>query len=223
MKYAIRSAGSVLVVAVVLTGCEGADRGLAPEVQPLASAAPVTCAAVTDPQGDAVASDGSGVRGEPYQDIVRAEVCKKGGRFVFVMDVGGPLPAGPVGPGETILQEWSWNINSDPATFPAGFPFPDGSAAPPEFIVWVLWDGRTFTASVIDRRPLLAGRDARITPAPFHIEGATVKVWVGAGLLGKPEAFAWIARTNNWPSPPGTSDPQTLDRAPDAAPAPWPG
>ncbi len=220
MKHSIGSAGSACVCSLLLPGCGAADRSLAPEIQPLALAAPVTCAAVTDPQGDAVASDGSGIRGEAYQDIVTAEVCKIGGGFFFAMNVAGSLPTEP---GEVVLQEWSWNINSDPATFPAGYPFPDGAAAPPEFIVQVLWNGRAFAASVIDRRPLLAGRDVRITPAPFHIEGMTIKVWVGAGVLGKPETFTWIGRTNNWPEPPGTSQPQTLDRAPDAAPALWPG
>jgi hypothetical protein len=222
MNYAIGTAPSVFCLSLLMLGCTGKEAPLAPEVRPLASVWARTSAAVTDPEGDAVASDGSGVVGEAYQDIVGADVSKTGRNFVFVMDVAGPLPARRARHHGRILQEWSWNLNTDPSTFPAGFPFAPGTAAPPEFIVLVLWDGRTFRGSVIDRRPLLTGEDVRVTSVHFRIKRATVEVSVNAALLGNPATFTWVARTNNWLVRMGTGDPQTLDRAPDTAPAFWP-
>jgi hypothetical protein len=222
MKFAIGSAASVLCFSLLLLGCVREDTVLAPDVHPLAPVAVLTSAAVADPEGDAVASQGNGLTGEAYQDIVGADVSKERGTFVFLMDLAAPLPARPdLNPG-THLQEWSWNLNTNPSTFPAGFPFAPGSVAPPEFSVLVLWDGSAFTASVIDRRPLLVGEDATITAVPFDISGAQVRVYVDAALLGNPARFAWIARTNDWPSQMGTNSVQTLDRAPDAAPGFWP-
>lgn len=222
MKYAIGSASSVLCFSLLLVGCGVEDRVLAPKGPRLTSTAVPTSAAVSDPQGDAVASDGSGLIGQAYQDIISANVSKEGQSFVFVMDVAASLRAHPIRRHGRILQEWSWNLNTDPSTFPAGFPFAPGSAAPPEFSVRVLWDGRTFSGSVMDRRPLLVGGHVTITSVRFRIKRETVTVSVDAALVGNPESFTWIARTNNWPSPMGTGNPQTLDRAPDTAPAAWP-
>jgi hypothetical protein len=220
MKYAIRSALSVLFFSLLL-GCGGEERVLAPEGPRFTSAAVEATGEVSDPVGDAVASDGSGVIGEAYQDIVSAGVSKKGRTFVFAIHVAASLPSHPTRPHQKVLQEWSWNLNTDPSTFPAGFPFAPGTAAPPEFIVLVLWDGRSMRASVIDRRPLLKGERVTITPAPFHIRRGTVTVSVGAGALGNPESFFWVARTNNWLVRMGKGDPQTLDRAPDSGQATW--
>lgn len=221
MKYAIGLTPTVCF-SLLLLGCGREDTLVAPQVSRLTSTVEIPSAVVSDPQGDAVASDGSGVIGKAYQDIVRAELTKKGNDFVFLMDVAGPLPDHPVRRRERALQEWSWNLNTDPSAFPAGFPFAPGEAAPPEFNVFVLWDGRTFRGILIDRRPLLVGLEVRIIPIHFEIKRTTLRASVDGSLLGNPESFIWIARTNNWPSGLGNGDPQTLDRAPDNEPAVWP-
>ena len=212
---------SVLVVGLVggcaqggaVTGPGQVDGSLAvPSVSAVVSAA--------DPEGDASASQGSGLGGEAYQDIVSAEVDADGGTFVFRMDVAASVPAAPVLPPGITVQEWSWNLNTDPA-LPRGFPFSTGSAAPPEFMVVVLWDGSAFSGTLIDRRPLLSGGTAVTTSLPVEIDGATISAAVDADLLDDPSSFAWIARTNDWPHL-GSSSVQTLDRAPDGAPAFWP-
>ena len=212
---------SALVVGIA-TGC-GSDRAVtAPGGTDGALSAPGVSALVsaTDPQGDASASQGNGLTGEPYQDIVSAEVEEEGGTFIFAMDVASNVPHAPVLPGGTTVQEWDWNINSSPA-LPRGFPFPPGSAAPPEFILMVLWNGGVFTGTLIDRRPLLSGGEAVSTSIPFDVDGGTISAVVSASLLGDPSGFAWVARTNNWPHL-GSSSIQTLDRAPDFEPAFWP-
>ena len=220
MKYTIGSAPAVLCSTLLLLGCAREDTILAPKAHALSTPATLTVAAVTDPEGDAAASNGNGLKGEAYQDIVNATVSKTGVTFVFTMEVNAPLPPSPVLQPGGVLQEWSWNINTAP-TFPKGFPFAPGIAAPLEFSVLVLWDGTNFTASVIDRRPLLAGREATIASVPFAITGAQIQVSVDAVLLGNPGSFLWIARTNDWPTHLGTNGVQTLDRSPDAFPAGW--
>ena len=220
MKYTIGPAPAVLCFNLLLSGCAREDTILAPKAHAFSSPATLTSAAVTDPEGDAVASKGNGLKGEAYQDIVNATVSKTGGTFTFTMEVNAPLPPSPVLQPGGVLQEWSWNINTAP-TFPKGFPFAPGIAAPLEFSVLVLWDGTNFTASVIDRRPLLVGGDVVITSVPFAITGAQVTVSVDGSLLGNPASFLWIARTNDWPTHLGTNSVQTLDRSPDAFPAGW--
>ena len=175
---------------------------------------------VNDPVGDAVLSPK--ITAPAYQDIVEAAITLKDGRFILVKDLAAPIPATPALPPGIVLVGWSWNLNTNPATFPAGFPFSPGSPAPPEFIVFMLWDGTGFTGIVIDRRPLLTGGEAIITSVPFDIKRAEITVRVDAGLLGDPSSFTWVSRTNDWATPFGTNSNFELDRAPNFGPATWP-
>jgi hypothetical protein len=203
-------------LAVLLSACGREAQVLSPDAQ----TPDLNLVSTTDPEGDAGASHGNGLSGEGYQDIVGATVDDDLGTFTFSMQVATSLPATPVLPGGITLQEWSWNLGTGPE-LPRGFPFPPGSAAPPEFIVVVTWDGRAFAGTLIDRRPLLAGGQAVSTAVPFAIDGATITAEVGMSLLGTPSSFTWVARTNNWPRL-GSNSVQTLDRAPDSAPGFWP-
>ena len=206
MKYAIGSAPWMLCFSVLLLGCGREEQLLAPEVPRLTSAVNPNSAVVTDARGDAVASDGSGVIGEAYQDIIGAQLSKKGRNFVFVMEVAGPLPAHPIRRRERILQEWSWNLNTDPSTFPPGFPFAPQSPAPPEFNVFVLWDGRTFRGILIDRRPLLVGQKVRITPIHFEIKRGTLRASVDRSPY-------WVTRRASCGSRAPTIGPRGWERA----------
>lgn len=155
---------------------------------------------MTDPAGDAR-------YGAPgFMDIVGAAATKSDQEFRFQMSVAAPIPTvpPPTPPGTNQIQ-WDWPLDTDPTTFPAGTPFPSGSgqAGPAEFIVHVVWDGRSFSAHLTDRRPLLSGGEAVITPLAFTISGTDVLVGVGASLLGEPSSFSWGAVTFYWSSPPG--------------------
>src|SRR5712692_3294516 len=117
---------------------------------------------VLDPLGDA--SSFGGVPAPLFQDIVRVEVSKKFEVFRFVMEVADLIPARPPlePPGVTLL-EWSFRLDTDPTTCPSGFPFDPGHlGAMADAMVFVLWDGVSFTAFVIDRRPVLSGGKAVI-------------------------------------------------------------
>jgi hypothetical protein len=157
---------------------------------------------LTDPAGDA------SYKAPGFMDIVGAAATKSEQTFRFQMRVAAPIPAAPppTPPGTNQIQ-WDWPLNTDPTTFPAGNPFPAGPglAAPAEFIIHVVWDGSSFSASLTDRRPLLSGGEAVITPLAFTISGTDVTVAVGASLLDQPSSFAWGAVTFYWSSRPGAT------------------
>lgn len=166
------------------------------------SASAQTPTRVTDPAEDAR------YRAPGSMDIVSAAATKSGQAFRFQMSVAAPIPAAPTTtpPGTNQIQ-WDWALDADPTTFPAGTPFPAGSgqARPAEFIVHVVWDGSSFSAYLTDRRPLLSGGEAVITPLGFTISGSDVRVDVGASLLDEPSSFFWGAVTFYWSSPPGAT------------------
>jgi hypothetical protein len=218
MRNVIGCLLSAACFSLVLPACSTEHDLLSPAVQtPLHLAA---LSSTTDPIGD---TDGNGVPGQAYQDIVQAGVDAAGGVFTFTMDVAANVPAEPTSPGGITLMTWSWNLNTIPTAFPSGYPFAPGTGltAPPEFIVWVFWNGTEFGGSLIDRRPLLVGGEAAITSIDVDIHGATLTATVDASLLDNPSGFLWIARTSNWHVL-GTQSLVALDLAPDLGPVSWP-
>jgi hypothetical protein len=93
----------------------------------------------------------------------------------------------------------------DPTANPRGYPIAPGSSVNPEFIVYVSWDGAAFAGTAIDRRPLLTGGEAIITPVPFSVNGAVVEAVLASALIGDvPPSFVWHVRTMNWSGPIGS-------------------
>ena len=178
------SAAAVLAIAIMLRS------GLSAEA--------ATTASVVDPLGDAT------FRAPGFMDIVGADTVLVGESIQFQMSVAAAVPAEPppTPPGSNQI-EWDFAVDTDPSTFPAGNPFPSGpgQARAAEFIVKVTWDGSSFSGFLIDRRPLLSGGEATITPLAFSISGTDIQVDVPASLL--PSSFFWGAVTFYWSSPPG--------------------
>jgi hypothetical protein len=164
---------------------------------------------VADPAGDAR------YHAPGFVDIIAAEATKSGQTYGFQMSLAAPIPAAPPPtPPATNAIHWSWPLNTDPTSFPAGDPFPaaPGQARPAEFIVHFAWDGSSFSAYLTDRRPLSSGGEAVITPLPFTISGSEVRVDVEATLLDQPSSFSWGAVTFYWSSPPaGTAGGHFVD------------
>lgn len=164
---------------------------------------------VADPAGDAR------YHAPGFVDIIGAEATKSGQEYRFQMSLDAPIPAAPPPtPPATNQIHWSWPLNTDPTAFPAGDPFPAApdQARPAEFIVHFAWDGSSFSAYLTDRRPLLSGGEAVITPLPFTISGSEVRVDVEATLLDQPSSFFWGAVTFYWSSPPsGTAGGHFVD------------
>jgi len=171
---------------------------------------------VLDPVGDA------DFNAPAYQDIVRGEIRKQDGRFILLMEMAGSVPENPALPlpgGSEIW--WAWPFDLDPATSPKGYPFAPGAALPAEFLVYVGWNGTEFTGIAIDRRPLVTGGEAIVTPVPFAIDGAIVEAVLVSAMIGNPPSFRWGTRTVDWSSSPGTSGLKIVDVG---GPAfnPWP-
>jgi hypothetical protein len=163
--------------------------------------AAAVAAPLTDPTGDAN-YDATG-----FVDIVSAQATKSGQTFRFQMSLAAPIPAIPPTPPATNQIHWGWPLDTDPTTFPAGYPYPagPGQGRPAEFGITVVWDGSSFSASLTDRRPLLQGGETIITQLTFTISGADVVAYVPANLLDDPSNFSWGAVTVYWSSPPGAT------------------
>lgn len=126
---------------------------------------------VTDPAGDTL------FKAPGFMDILRAELAEESGTFYFLMTVAAAIPNDPRLPKPANASiRWAFPIDSDPATFPEGDPFPSNQPGPSEFNTRVFWDGSGFTASLLDRRPLLEGGEAILTPLAFTVSGAEVRV-----------------------------------------------
>jgi len=159
-----------------------------------ATAAPLT-SVVTDSVGD------QDKTGAAYLDIVRAEITKQGTNFVFVMTMAAPLPDNPELPSWADVMVWQPILDTDPTASPVGYPFTKNTAFPFEFFIQhrVYRPGftdpldPTSAADVlIDRRPLLTGGQALVTPIKVSIDGAQITFVVAAALLGDPSTFTWV-------------------------------
>jgi hypothetical protein len=151
-----------------------------------------------------------------FQDIVRAKMTKTaGGDFELLMEMAGPVPVNPpLPPPARSEMWWLWVFDLDPATSPRGYPFGGASGKHAEFIVYVSWDGTEFAGTAIDRRPLLTGGEAIITPVPFNINGTTVEAVLASTLIGDvPPSFVWRVRTLDWSGPVGSSGYHDVDNA----------
>ena len=120
--------------------------------------------------------------------------------------------------------DWFIGIDTDPTTFPTGFPNPPGIAVPAEFAVDINWDGTDFDAILIDRRPSLVGEDAIVTRIPFIIEGNELTASVSSRMLDKPRSFEWVVFTDLIPGDFGNFGFLVTDIMPDdlTMPLTWP-
>jgi hypothetical protein len=164
---------------------------------------------VFDPAGDTIFGFNA-----PIQDFIRAQMTKTAsGDYEMLMEMAGPVPAVPgprPGAGEIW---WFWTFDLDSATRPAGYPWQNAVGRPPEFIVYVSWNGTEFAANAIDRRPLLTGGEAIITPVPFSINGTIVEAVLSSELIGEVPTFRWGPFTFDWSGPVGSEGVQFADYA----------
>lgn len=201
-----------LTVVVMLTACSGSTGSAGASPTP----SEVQVSLVDDPVGDFL-----DIEGQPYQDIVKATVTITRRQFLFVMDLAAPVPLAPKLPPKVLLAFWGWGVDTDPSTFPVGYPFEANGSCPCDFLALLVWDRTSFTAILIDRRPLLTGKSALTTSIPFHIEGSEISLTVESALLGNPKRLSsdgvplvsGHARTVDWDTPFGSSSGIDLDIA----------
>lgn len=174
----------------------------------LAALVPVTlgvpvlgATSATDPASDALFS------APGFMDIVRAELTRENETYSLHMSLAVPVPSQPtLPPPASATVSWGFPIDSDPTTFPAGTPFApgNGQSGAAEFNIVVFWDG-AFSASLLDRRPLLHGAEAIYTPLPFAVSDGDIRIAVDAALLDDPSSFRWGAVTVYSSASPGSN------------------
>jgi hypothetical protein len=186
-----------------------------------------TSSSVIDPVGDATfrqnTGPGSAKKVPDWLDITGAEISKQGQTFVLTMALAGALTTLPEASGGFGVYQWGWGLETDLGTAPAGTPFPSSDPNLFEFFILLDWDGSAFQAIVMDRRPLLSGGEAILTPVEFSVTGTTIRLSVPQRLLGNPTAFDWAAFTDIRHAHYGNEGFDILDGAPDASLAQWPG
>jgi hypothetical protein len=165
---------------------------------------------VLDPVGD------TSIPAPAFQDIVGAEMTMTtSGGFEMLMELAGSVPGAPILPPPGLNQIWwSWMFDLDPTASPRGYPAPPGVAIIPEFIVYVSWDGTQFAGTAVDRRPLLTGGAATVTPVPFFITGTRVEALLDFTVIGEaPPIFDWRPSTLDWAGPLGAGGWIVVDNA----------
>jgi hypothetical protein len=150
---------------------------------------------LTDPAGDAR------YKAPGYLDLVQAEATKQGQNFEFRTVVAEPIPLSlPNLPPGNRLVLWLWGLDTDPTTAPQGTPVSPGVPIAAEFVLRVVWNGTAFSGELIDRRPLLTGGEAVVTPLPFTIASNQVSMAVPASAVGNPTSFLWDIVSIYWSS-----------------------
>src|SRR5436309_2014189 len=151
-----------------------------------ADLAPTKTSVVTDSVGDADKT------AEAYLDIVRAEITKQGTNFVFVLTMAAPVPDNPTLPSWADVMVWQPILDTDPTSSPVGYPFTKNTAFPDEFFIQHRvyrsgfvdpLDPASAADVLVDRRPLLTGGQATVTPIKVTIDGAQITFVVDAALL----------------------------------------
>ncbi len=196
--------------------------GIALLVAPEAQSGSKTSVA-EDPEGDAFINFNfvEPQEAPDYLDLRRGEITLQGGIFIFKLTVEGLVPDEPFEPQGRVI-DWFIGIDTDPTTFPTGFPNPPAFAFPCEFVVDIFWDGTDFDAILIDRRPSLVGEDAIVTRIPFNIEGNELTASVSSRMLDKPRSFEWVVLTSLVPGEYGNFGFLPADFMPDDGDVTWP-
>ena len=197
----IRKAGGLLLGAALMAGCSerNAQTGpTGPASGPFSAdvAAGKTSVVIDIPGAEDKAA-------QAYEDIVSASITKKGGTFVVVMDLAAQVPDNPPLPSSADMLDWVVAIDRDP-TSPAGYDFTKNTAAIWEFVIEHRvyrsgftdpLDPKSSAGILVDRRPLLTGGQAIVTPIQFSMEGTKLTWVVDAALLGDPATFQWADAT----------------------------
>ena len=228
---ALENACTLLLGAMSIAGCSERNDPTASRALPPASFATVAplSSVVTDPVGDLEN------KGSDYQDIIRAEIAKQGTNLAFVLTLVASVPESPALPSGADVIVWQFLLDTDPTASPAGYPFTKNTAFPFEFMIQYRVYRSGFTdpldptssaGVLVDRRPLLTGGQAIVTPIKASIDGRQVTFVVDAGLLGDPSTFNWVSGTcaakAGDDAKNGYSKHYCFDLAPDSNLSPWP-
>jgi len=185
-----------------MAGCGERNAATGPTATPTGGFSAAVAAGKTSVLLDAT-GDWMEITGQDYQDVVRAEITKKGNTFVFVMTLAGAVGDNPTFPSWADMIQWAFALDTRPTAFHVGYPFTKNTSFNWEFVIGRRVYASGFTdpldpasspGTMID----LTGEQAVIIPIQFTIEGARMTWVVDAALLGDPSTFQWAAGTSAW-------------------------
>jgi len=145
-----------------------------------------------DPAGDPY-PDPAGYLDSRAYGVVRGKLDGST-TFAFPFAVNEPIPTSFQVPLGFDASQYSYCLDTDKTKSPGGYPFATDEPVWCDYILVAQSTGdATWKASLIDRLPLLHGRDAKVVDIPFFIDDTRKQAvfTVPASLLGDPTAFEW--------------------------------
>jgi hypothetical protein len=142
-----------------------------------------------DPLGDSIPQT------VPFLDAVAYGVGMapgdaKADTYLFRFEVAEPIPASFEVPLDHDAVQYSFCLDTDPAD-PGGYPFASLEPVPCDFILTAVSDGGSWTGTLIDRRRLATGGEAKTPRVPFLTKEANGLFVVPGDKLGNPGSFDW--------------------------------
>ena len=111
--------------------------------------------------------------------------------YLFTFEMAEPIPSSFVVPMNHDAAQYSFCLDTDPSSSPRGYPFESPDPVPCDFILTAVSEGGPWTGTLIDRRPLVDGGDARTPGVPFLTKDASGLFAVPGDKLGNPRSFDW--------------------------------
>lgn len=143
-----------------------------------------------DPIGDSIPQT------VPFLDTVAYGVDVVGGdpksnTYLFRFEVAEPIPDSFDVPMVHDAAQYSFCLDTDPASSPSGYPFAGQDPVWCDFILTAVSEGGHWSGTLIDRRPLTDGQEARTPRVPFFAEDANGLFAIPGDMLGNPRSFHW--------------------------------
>lgn len=190
-----------VVLLAVACGSSGTQTPIAPATSAASAASPgydeaIWYAAtrtpmIEDPVGDSVPET------RPFMDAVAYGVSwhgaleQEGGTYLFKLEVAEPIPDAFEVPEAYDAAQYSFCLDTDPATSPGGYPFANEDPVWCEFILTAVSEGGTWTGTLIDRRPLVEGGEAETSEVSFFVDDVSGLFTVPGDMLGGAASFDW--------------------------------
>jgi hypothetical protein len=141
-----------------------------------------------DPLGDSVPQTVPYLDTVAYGvDVARAQTTDT---YLFTFEVAEPIPSSLDVPMNLDAVQYSFCLDTDPSSSPRGYPFETQEAAC-DFILSAVSKGGPWTGTLIDRRPLANGEEARAARVRFLTKDADGLFAVPGEMLGNPQALHW--------------------------------
>lgn len=151
---------------------------------------------ISDPAGDTLKISPGNAPTPAYLDIIGVAVTRHGTSFEFSVDLAARVPSQPVLVNGVNQYAWFWFLNTDPTTFPSGYPRPPSLTGD--------------RPSQVETR-CLHRSDSASTPL-------TYRRIVGAETIDDPASFGFRSNTRVYQGLPWTEGFSDPDGAPSTAP-----